>query len=108
MNHSKNRCSASLSLGLLLAGRLWAQSAPQPLQPPPLTPTHQDYVAALAALQGQTPSGSQVAKPPSSPPRSSTSQITGTITSGPGPVIVEKSLPLTPREAEALRLAHLA
>jgi type IV secretion system protein VirB9 len=95
--------------GALLPAVLFGQSAAQPAQqlvPPPLVPSHSDYTAALAALQGQQP---EAAKSQQSqrlryePP----SMITGTITAA-VPAIVEKSLPLTPQESESLRIAHVA
>jgi type IV secretion system protein VirB9 len=94
--------------GALLPAVLFGQSAAQPAQqlvPPPLVPSHSDYTAALAALQGKQPdapksqeSGQLRSEPPP--------MITGTITAI--PAIAEKSLPLTPRESESLRIAHVA
>lgn len=95
----------SVLLWFLLPSALVAQNpsqSPRQLTPPSLAPTHDDYVTALSALQGKTSSTqSQQPRPPAP-------MITGTITSGSGPVIVEKSLPLSAQEAEALRIAHLA
>jgi type IV secretion system protein TrbG len=96
--------------GALLPAVLFGQSAAQATQqltPPPLLPSHGDYTAALAALQGK-----QQATEKSQQPQRSSSEpppmITGTITGSVAPAIAEKSLPLTPQQSESLRIAHLA
>lgn len=96
---------ATALLPAVLLGQSGQQS-PQQLTPPPLVPSHGDYVAALAALQGKQtaakspPHHSQ--HQPSTPPP----MITGTVTAA--PTIAEKSLPLTPQESESLRISHVA
>ena len=97
--------------GALFPAVLLAQNevrSPQKLTPPALAPSHSDYVAALSALQGKQPQSAansvrpQRAHPPAPP------MISGTITGGAAPAIAEKSLPLTPQEAESLRISHLS
>jgi type IV secretion system protein TrbG len=96
--------------GALLPAVLFGQSAaqaPQQLTPPPLLPSHGDYTAALAALQGKQPAtakSQESQRSRSEPPP----MITGTITGSVAPAIAEKSLPLTPQQSESLRIAHLA
>ena len=93
--------------GALFPAVLFGQNPPQQLTPPPLVPSHGDYVAALAALQGKQPAAAKnapVQRIPTTPPP----MITGTITGTAAPTIAEKSLPLTAQEAESLRIAHLA
>jgi type IV secretion system protein TrbG len=109
MINMKTRSKTIFILGLLLPSALDAQTAAQPprqLSPPPLAPTHQDYEAALAALQGKTPPRRQERQ--QAQPSPSAPLMTGTITPNSGPTIVEKSLPLTGPEAQALRIAHTA
>jgi type IV secretion system protein VirB9 len=93
--------------GVLFPAVLFGQNPPQQLTPPPLVPSHGDYVAALAVLQGSQPGPTKNvhAQPnPTTPPPI----ITGTITGIVAPAIAEKSLPLTGQEAESLRIAHVA
>ena len=98
------------ALIMTFAAALAAQNptqSPQQLTPPPLAPSRDDYVAALAALQGKTASNSERTNPKSQQSRSPVPAITGTITAETGSVILEKSLPLSAQEAEALRIAHV-
>ena len=67
--------------GALLPAVLFGQTAaqaPQQLTPPPLLPSHGDYTAALAALQGKQP-----ATPKSQESQRSRSEPPPMITSGP-------------------------
>ena len=86
-----------------------APPSPQPLKPPPLAPSHSDYVNALAALQGhRSPNTPAKQSPASRAPASPPPLMTGTIWGTAAPALAEKSLPLTSQEAEALRIARLA
>jgi type IV secretion system protein VirB9 len=96
-----------LLVGALFPAVLFSQNPPQQLTPPPLVPSHKDYVAALAALQGKQSAAEKnphVQRNPSAAPP----MIMGTITGPVAPTIADKSLPLTSQEAESLRIAHVA
>ena len=108
MNSHRFLIFASALLPAILLGQD-ASHSPQPLTPPPLAPSHSDYVNALAALQGKQPSGLGTKQSPSSrAPSTPPPMVTGTIWGTASPTIAEKSLPLTAQEAEALRIAHVA
>jgi type IV secretion system protein VirB9 len=108
MSYHRLPILASLLVPAVLFGQ-GATHPPQQLTPPPLVPSHGDYVAALAALQGKKAPAVATKNVPSQGADSSTPpMITGTITAPAVPTIAEKSLPLTSQQAEALRIAHVA
>ena len=93
--------------GALFPAVLFGQNPPQQLTPPPLVPSHGDYVAALGALQGKQSAAAKNAHAQRTP-TTPAPMIAGTITGTAAPTIAEKSLPLSPQEAESLRIAHAA
>ena len=101
--------------GALFPAVLFGQNPPQQLTPPPLVPSHGDYVAALAALQGKQPAAAKnahVQRNPTTPPP----MITGAITETAAPRPLPRNLCRLPRRKpsrcelrtwRSLRVHHL-